>query len=67
MTIKEIGTKVDDYLDGFLASNHSLIKIDDAEYPLDALKTAFLERIAERQIQDVAAYIFLKKLYLERV
>ena len=64
---EEIRNIVDEYLDRFLTSDIVLIKIKDQSYPINTLKRAFLERIKQREIDNVSAYIFLNELYLEKI
>lgn len=64
---EEIKNIVDEYLDRFLASDIVLIKIKDQNYPINTLKRVFQERIKQRELDDISAYIFLKELYLEKI
>lgn len=64
---EEIKNIVDEYLDRFQASDIILIKIKDQSYPINTLKRAFQERIKQREIDNISAYIFLKELYLEKI
>jgi hypothetical protein len=64
---EEIRNIVDEYLDRFLASDIILIKIKDQSYPINTLKRVFLERIKQRDIDNVSAYVFLNELYLEKI
>ena len=64
---EEIKNIVDEYLDRFLASDIVLIKIKDQIYPINTLKRVFQERIKQRELDDISAYIFLKELYLEKI
>jgi hypothetical protein len=64
---EEIDKVVDEYLDKFIASDLVLIKIKDEIYPINTLKRIFLERIKERELQQITSYIFLQELYLEKI
>lgn len=64
---EEIKNIVDEYLDRFLASDIVLIKIKDQNYPINTLKRVFQERIKQRELDNISAYIFLKELYLEKI
>ena len=64
---EEIDRIVDEYLDKFIASDLVLIKIKDEDYPINSLKRVFLERIKEKELNNVTSYIFLKELYLEKI
>lgn len=64
---EEINNIVDEYLDRFLSSDIVLIKIKDQNYPVNTLRRVFLERIRQRGLDRVSAYIFLKELYLEKI
>lgn len=58
---------VDQYIDRFLASGHTLIKINDEKYPNTFLKKRLHERIRERGIRKVIVYVFMNDLYLEKL
>lgn len=64
---EEIKDIVDEYLDRFLSSDIILIKIKDQNYPINTMKRIFLERIKEREIDNVSAYIFLNDLFIEKI
>ncbi len=58
---------VDQYIDKFLASHHTIIKINDEKYPNKILKKRLQERIRERGIRKMIAYVFMNTLYLEKL
>ena len=57
---------VDQYIDRFLSSDHTIIKINDEEYPSTFLNKRLQERIREREIKKMIAYVFMNTLYLEK-
>ena len=63
----EILELVDQYIDRFLASDHSIIKINDEKYPNKFLKKRLQGRIREREIRKMIAYVFMNDLYLEKI
>lgn len=65
--IEELTSKIDDYLDKFISSELTLVKVKEEKYPITNLKRLFLERIKERDIINVISYIFLGELYLEKL
>lgn len=67
MISEETKTVADEYIDKFLESKLSLVKITDNNYSLMALREALLARIKERGLNEIIAYTFLKGLYLEKV
>ena len=58
---------VDQYIDKFLASDFTIIKINDEKYPNTILKKRLQERIRERGIRKMIAYVFMNALYLEKL
>jgi hypothetical protein len=64
---EEIIKLVDEYLDGFLSSEHVLIKVKDEKYPMNTLKRMFTTRIKERELTGITSYTFMKELYLEKL
>jgi hypothetical protein len=58
---------VDQYIDKFLASHHTIIKINDEKYPNTFLKKRLQERIKERGIRKMISYVFMNILYLEKI
>ena len=58
---------VDQYIDRFLASEHSIIKINDEKYPNKFLKKRLQERIKAREIRKMIVYVFMNALYLEKL
>jgi hypothetical protein len=65
--IEEMTSKIDEYLDKFVSSELTLVKVKEEKYPINNLKRLFLERIKERDISNVISYIFLGELYLEKL
>jgi len=57
---------VDQYIDRFLSSDHNIIKINDENYPSTFLNKRLQERIREREIKKMIAYVFMNTLYLEK-
>lgn len=57
----------DDYIDKFMLSDLSLIKIKDENYPTNFLRKALQQRIKDRDLTNLTAYIFLSELYMEKV
>jgi len=58
---------VDQYINKFLDSDHTLIKIKDENYPNIFLKKRLQERIRARGMGKMIAYIFMDDLYLEKL
>ena len=58
---------VDQYIDRFLSSDHNIIKINDEKYPSTFLNKRLQERIREREIRKMIAYVFMNTLYLEKI
>ena len=63
----EMTEKIDEYIDKFIASNLMLIKIKEEDQPINSLKRIFLQRIKEREIENITSYTFLGELYLEKI
>ena len=57
----------DEYIDKFMLSDLSLIKIKDENYPTNFLRKALQQRIKDRDLTNLTAYIFLNELYMEKV
>ena len=64
---EELVKTVDEYLDKFISSDLVTIKIKDENYPPESLKRMMLNRIKERNLEGVTAYMFIKELYLEKI
>ena len=64
---EELVKTVDEYLDKFISSDLVMIKIKDENYPPESIKRMMLNRIKERNLEGVTAYMFLKELYLEKI
>lgn len=64
---EEIKTTADEYIDKFVVSGLSLIKISDDTYSRMELREALLSRISERGISNITAYTFMNVQYLEKV
>ena len=58
---------VDQYIDKFQASDHTLIKINDEKYPNMFLKKRLQARISEREISKLIVYVFMDTLYMEKI
>ncbi len=57
----------DEYIDKFLSSDLSIIKIKDETYPPNFLRKALQQRIKDRDLTNLTAYTFLSELYMEKV
>ena len=66
MISEEIKIKADDYLDRFLDSELSMIKINDDEYAQSDIKKALQSRLFERNLHNLTVYSFMNGLYLEK-
>ncbi len=64
---EEIKATADKYIDKFVVSDLSLIKISDDTYSRMVLREALISRISERGISNISAYTFMNALYLEKV
>jgi hypothetical protein len=58
---------VDQYIDRFLSSDHTIIKINDENYPSTLLNKRLKARIREREIRKLISYVFMNTLYLEKI
>jgi hypothetical protein len=58
---------VDQYIDRFLSSDHTIIKINDENYPSTLLNKRLQARIRERGIRKLISYVFINTLYLEKI
>ncbi len=58
---------VDQYLDNFMESDHTIIKINDENLPSTFLNKWLQKRIKERRINKLIAYVFMNDLYLEKL
>jgi len=58
---------VDQYINKFMDSDHTLIKITDENYPNSFLKKRLQERIRARGMGKMIAYVFMDDLYLEKL
>jgi hypothetical protein len=63
----EVLMLVDQYIDKFLISDHTIIKIKDEKYLNMILKKKLQERIREREIRKMIAYVFRNTLFLEKL
>lgn len=66
MISEQIKIKTDDYLDKFIDSELSMIKIDDDEYSQSDIKRSLQTRISERNLHNLTVYSFMNGLYLEK-
>jgi hypothetical protein len=57
----------DDYIDRFMLSDLSIVKIKDDNYPSNFLRKALQQRIMDRDLSNIIAYTFLSDLYLEKI
>ena len=63
----EINATADEYIDKFIVSDLSLIKISDNMYSRMELRHALISRINERGLGNLTVYTFMNALYLEKV
>ena len=57
----------DEYIDKFMSSDLSIVKIKDENYPSNFLRKALQQRIKKRGMTNLIAYTFLSDLYLEKI
>ena len=57
----------DEYIDKFMSSDLSIVKIKDENYPSNFLRKALQQRIKNRGMTNLIAYTFLSDLYLEKI
>ena len=57
----------DEYIDKFMSSDLSIVKIKDESYPSNFLRKALQQRIKKRGLTNLTAYTFLGELYMEKV
>ncbi len=57
----------DEYIDKFMSSALSMIKIKDESYPSNFLRKALQQRIKKRGLTNLTTYTFLGELYMEKV
>ena len=57
----------DEYIDRFMSSDLTIIKIKDENYPSNFLRKALQQRIKDRDLSNLIAYTFLSDLYLEKI
>ena len=57
----------DEYIDKFMSSDLSIVKIKDENYPSNFLRKALQQRIKNRSMTNLIAYTFLSDLYLEKI
>ena len=60
-------TVFDEYIDKFMSSDLSIVKIKDENYPSNFLRKALQQRIEDRGMTNLIAYTFLSDLYLEKI
>jgi len=60
-------TVFDEYIDKFMSSDLSIVKIKDENYPSNFLRKALQQRIKDRDLSNLIAYTFLSDLYLEKI
>ena len=63
----EINATADEYIDKFIVSDLSLLKISDNMYSRMELRNALISRINERGLGNLTVYTFMNDLYLEKV
>ena len=64
---EEISKVADSYIDKFIATELTLIKITDETYTLLEMKKALTRRLVERDLNIITAYTFLGAPYLEKI
>jgi hypothetical protein len=64
---EEISTVADSYIDKFIATELTLIKITDEKFTLLEMRKALINRISERDLNKIMAYTFMGALYLEKI
>ena len=57
----------DEYIDRFMSSDITIVKIKDENYPSKFLRKALQQRIKDRDLSNLIAYTFLSDLYLEKI
>ena len=57
----------DEYIDRFMSSDITIVKIKDENYPSKFLRKALQQRIKDRGMTNLIAYTFLSDLYLEKI
>ena len=57
----------DEYIDRFILSDLSLIKITDENYSRNFLRKALQQRIIDRGLINLIAYTILSELFMEKV
>lgn len=62
----EITAIAEEYVDKFVASNVTLIKINDDRHTRMELRAVLVSRIRERGLDNIICYIFMNDLYLEK-
>ena len=64
---EEINVIADEYIDKFVVSDITLIKITDDRYTRMDLRETLISRIRERGVEKIICYTFLNELYLEKL
>lgn len=67
MISEKIKAVADEYIDKFIASDLSIVKINDDNYQRMALREALITRINKRGLRNLIAYTFMNYLYLEKL
>ena len=57
----------DEYIDRFMSSDITIVKIKDENYPSKFLRKALQQRIKDRGMTNLIAYTFLSDLFLEKI
>ena len=57
----------DEYIDKFMSSDLSIVKIKDENYPSNFLRKALQQRIKDKNLSNLIAYTFLSDLYMEKI
>ncbi len=67
MISEEIKAVADEYIDKFIASDLSIVKISDENIQQMVLREALITRINKRGLRNLIAYTFMNYLYLEKL
>lgn len=62
----DISAIADEYINKFIDSEHSIIKIDDEVYSRIELREALVSRVKERDLHTIIVYVFMNNLYMEK-
>jgi hypothetical protein len=63
----EIKVIAEEYVDKFVTSDATLIKINDDRHTRMELREVLVSRIRERGLKSIICYTFMNDLYLEKI